>query len=128
MVSKEEYVKNHMKMSLGVKIAIIFGLAAMVAAVVLVINLYPRMQEIAEAFFEWLEMFWKYDEHAGDYTGGFILLFLSIAIVGCASTYISSQKKKLGEYHYNSYCEYKKRERKFVTETKDNEVSDVADA
>lgn len=123
MVSKEEYVKYHMKMSLGVKIAIIIGLAALVGVIILFVNLFPCMMEICKSFIkqvkEWIKWCIENDEDAGEHIAGFILLFWTLIVICVSVIYIFYKRKELGDYYYVSYCEYKSRERRFVSESEE---------
>ena len=111
IVSKEEYVKEHMKMSSGVKFACVMGVIALGAGILLLINLYPRIEELIESFMEWVELVSKYDENAGKYGFKFFLLFICIVTANGVGLYIAFQRKKL-EDHYIGYCEFKERERR----------------
>ena len=115
MISKEEYVKNHMKMSLGVKIFLVVGLVSLVAAIILFVSLCPRIEELMKSFGEWIEYVCEYDENAGKYTFKFFFLGLLIVAVVSSVLYIKHKISNLGDY-YTGYCEYKKRENKHTNQ------------
>ena len=101
MVSKEEYVKNHMKMSLGIKIVIVLSIISFIMGIFLIVDFYLPVVD-------WINMILEYDEDAGKYLFELLVFVLLCEFLHYARVFMLAKKMELGEY-YESYCEYKKR-------------------
>lgn len=116
MVSKEEYVKNHMKMSLSVKIVIVLCIISFIVGIFLIVDFFLPVVD-------WIYMILEHDEDAGKYLFELLVFIPLCGFLRDARVFMLAKRMELGEY-YESYCEHKKRSDKLnKSKETDEEVS-----